>query len=930
MRTVTNPTEQQPLQETLRENEHLLDRIAKAMPGILYVYDITEQRNVYINRQIAEILGYSPEAVQAMGANVLSTLTHSDDLLKIAAHHQQFITAKDGEVIEIEYRMRDANGEWHWIISRDLVFARTGDGLVQQILGTAADITRLKQVEEKLRQSEERFRVALKHAPVVVFNQDTELRYTWIYNPILGANVEDIVGRFDAELMTAEDAQRLTAIKRQVLTSGVGARLETSVVLKGDIHYYDLTIEPMRVKHSDPVCASEARGSLAWCDRSQGNRSEDIVGITCVAVDITERRQVEIEILALNAELEQRVAKRTEELRCVNEELRQEIGKCQQIEDVLQTANQDLERYVIELADTNQELETTLAELTASQEEVQKQNQELIATHQALEQERQRYQELFNFAPDAYLVTDIQGNIQEANQAAATLLGVPQTYLVGKPLIGFVIDSDRKTFSTQLLQLKQLQRLQDWEVQLQRGKGSPFFAAITVAIVLDPNGKSVGLRWLIRDISQRKHAEQTIKQRSEWERLLGTITNHIRQSLDLDRILTTTVTEVRQLLQADRVIVFRLCPDGVGRTIAEAVAPGQPTIIEEEFPEETFPDECYEFYRQGNVRIVSEIENDKVATCLIEYFVELGVKSKLVVPLLQDSLVWGVLSVHYCTEPPRQWQDWEIESLQRLASKIAIAIQQGELYQQVQHALAQEKELNELKSRFVSMASHEFRTPLSTILSSADLLEYYAQTGSTDKTSEHIQRIQAACLNMTDLLNDILVIGRSEAGKQEFKPSWLELSKFCGNLVAELQLSVGSKHTLTFVSQSHYVSAYMDEKLLRHILTNLLSNAIKYSPQGESIQFKLFCEDGAAIFQIQDEGIGIPPEDQPHLFESFHRAKNVGTIPGSGLGLAIVKRSVDLHGGKIAIASEIGVGTTVSVTLPLNGCSQTDEEDSGD
>jgi PAS domain S-box-containing protein len=250
--------------------------------------------------------------------------------------------------------------------------------------------------------------------------------------------------------------------------------------------------------------------------------------------------------------------------------------------------------------------------------------------------------------------------------------------------------------------------------------------------------------------------------------------------------------------------------------------------------------------------------------------------------------------------------------------------------EEMRKALAQEKELNELKSRFVSMASHEFRTPLSAILSSADLLEYYVREGAVEKQLEHIQRIQTSCVNMTELLNDILIIGRVEAGKLDFKPSSLDLAELCGNLLEELQLIIDSKHKLTFASQDEYIPACMDEKLLRHILTNLLSNAIKYSPKGGNIQLKLFCQDGAGVFQIQDEGIGIPKEDQPRLFESFHRAKNVGTIPGTGLGLAIVKRSVDLHGGQIAIASEVGVGTTVTVTLPLNGCSQTDEEDSGD
>jgi signal transduction histidine kinase len=150
------------------------------------------------------------------------------------------------------------------------------------------------------------------------------------------------------------------------------------------------------------------------------------------------------------------------------------------------------------------------------------------------------------------------------------------------------------------------------------------------------------------------------------------------------------------------------------------------------------------------------------------------------------------------------------------------------------------------------------------------------------------------------------------------------LEQFCGNLVEELQLSASTQHTLALVSQCQCVDAWVDEKLLRHILNNLLSNAIQYSPAGGTVHFELTCHYREAIFQIRDEGIGIPPEDLKRLFETFHRATNVGEIQGTGLGLAIVKRAVDLHGGKIAVNSEVGIGTTFTVTLPLHGDRQDD------
>jgi PAS domain S-box-containing protein len=237
----------------------------------------------------------------------------------------------------------------------------------------------------------------------------------------------------------------------------------------------------------------------------------------------------------------------------------------------------------------------------------------------------------------------------------------------------------------------------------------------------------------------------------------------------------------------------------------------------------------------------------------------------------------------------------------------------------IRNALEKEKELGELKSRFVTMASHEFRTPLATILSSSELLEYYSHKWSDEKKLKHQQRIQSSVKHMTNLLDDVLLIGKAEAGKLEFQPKLLDIIQFCRDLVEEVQVTTQS-HTINFCpqEQGNKIDGLIDEKLLRHIITNLLTNAVKYSPQGKEVIFSLSCDRDRAIFSIQDKGIGISEEDKQKLFESFHRGKNVSNIPGTGLGLAIVKKSVDLHGGTITIDSQLEVGTTFTVTLPLN------------
>lgn len=240
-------------------------------------------------------------------------------------------------------------------------------------------------------------------------------------------------------------------------------------------------------------------------------------------------------------------------------------------------------------------------------------------------------------------------------------------------------------------------------------------------------------------------------------------------------------------------------------------------------------------------------------------------------------------------------------------------------------ALTQAQELNELKSRFVSMTSHEFRTPLAIIKSSTQLLQRYEW--SKEERDTQLNQILSAVGHMLQLLNDVLTLGKAEAGKFDFNPVSLELTQFCESLVQEIQTSFEARDRIDFIANSpeenRLIEARMDEKLLRQILTNLLSNALKYSDRDSLVRFTLMVDFDAhsgerqAIFQVEDRGIGIPPEEQSLLFESFHRAKNVGTVPGTGLGLAIVKKCVDLYGGTIECESRVGEGTTFEIVLPL-------------
>lgn len=256
-----------------------------------------------------------------------------------------------------------------------------------------------------------------------------------------------------------------------------------------------------------------------------------------------------------------------------------------------------------------------------------------------------------------------------------------------------------------------------------------------------------------------------------------------------------------------------------------------------------------------------------------------------------------------------------------LSTTIEIALSRHQAEVATQQALKRERELHEIKSRFVSVVSHEFRNPLSVIQFALDILSDKGNAIATEKKQRYIEQAQRSICQMRELLEDILIIGESEVGDLQCQPNSIDLTYFCRILVEELQMSVGAERSVRFTIHSAADNPQpfycFDGKLLHYILSNLLSNAIKYSPEQSEVKFEAICSPNAVTFRIQDQGIGIPIEDQPYLFNPFYRSSNAKNIPGTGLGLSIVKQCVDAHNGVIAIESEPGVGTTVTVEFQL-------------
>ena len=276
---------------------------------------------------------------------------------------------------------------------------------------------------------------------------------------------------------------------------------------------------------------------------------------------------------------------------------------------------------------------------------------------------------------------------------------------------------------------------------------------------------------------ERRRVEEALRMQTEQERLIGAIAQRIRQTLNLDEILNTTVEEVLQLLECDRVLIFRLYPDGTGKVTTEAVKPGWPATWGETFPNECFPSECYKNYCQGNARVITDVASDLVANCLAEYMQAIGVKSKMVVPILQQKTLWGLLIVHQCTKQ-RIWQKGEIHLLSSLATQAGIAIQQSQLYQQLEEA---NQELHRLvtidgltqvanRRRFDEYLRQEWRrlareqAPLSLIMCDVDFFKLYNDTYGHQAGDECLKQVAGAIDNSIERPADLV----ARYGGEEF------------------------------------------------------------------------------------------------------------------------------------------------------------------
>lgn len=406
------------------------------------------------------------------------------------------------------------------------------------------------------------------------------------------------------------------------------------------------------------------------------------------------------------------------------------------------------------------------------------------------------------------------------------------------------------------------------ELQMKRKDGSTFWCSLS-GKAIDPGNPRAGSIWVLSDITLRRQLEEELS----------------RTLAQREAILRSTLVGITFTVHRRHVWLNEKVAHMLGYRVDELI--GQSSVIH-------FPDrKAWADFGAAGYAALARGE---------AYTAETQMKRK------DGTLIW--CQVYGEAIEPTDLGKGTIWTFLDITD-------QKRAQEETRRALAKERELSELKSRFVSMTSHEFRTPLATILSSAELLDDYGDRLPEVEKKELFEHVKAAVTRMTHMLDDVLVIGKADAGRFHFNPAPCDPRAFCVGLLDELRRATNGSHQLAFSHRGDEAVRLLDAQILRHVLSNLVGNAIKYSPRGELVRLELECRDDATVFEVIDRGIGIPDDDRTRLFETFTRGRNVANISGTGLGLAIVKRLVSLHGGSISVDSRVGHGSRFTVSFPL-------------
>lgn len=570
---------------------------------------------------------------------------------------------------------------------------------------------------------------------------------------------------------------------------------------------------------------------------------------------------------------------------------------------------------VEQLRSANEELRIQAEELEAQTEEISAQNEALRAAGQAVEDERRRYQELFDLAPGGYLVTDQNGNIREANRAAAEMLNVSAERLAGKPLVVFVAKEERSAFYAQLASLPAGGAAHHWEMRLRPRKRAPFPAWVDLAPMRD----APGLRWLLRDITERKRIERELEQRNHDLLQLYQVSQTLTATLDLQQVMDRLMQGITEIVNAQATSLWlwdKTHPDELVCRAAFYPGAERPPV-----GLRLRSGQCLIGWvaQNGQSAIVAHAPDDPRFEPVIDRHTGLRTTSLLAAPLLVRDAVTGVLQV--VNKLDGEFDRHDLTLIETLSSSAAIAIDNAQLVEAQRRFALTLQARNEELDAYGHTVAHDLKNPTALIISYAQVLDSDGATLSEAERRQSLQAILHGGLKMVAIIDELLLLASVRqksvpVSRLDMRPIVSEVAERLSPLLKEFQAELVLPRSGTWPAAKGY-APWVEE-----VWVNYISNALKYGgtpsapPRvelgGEALP------DGMARFWVRDNGSGLTPEEQARLFTPFTRVGQPRAT-GHGLGLSIVRRIVERLGGQVQVESAPGRGSRFSFTLPRAG-----------
>ncbi|MGB3656097.1 MAG: PAS domain S-box protein, partial [Rivularia sp. (in: cyanobacteria)] len=914
-------TEKKQAEQQLSESQQFIERITDTTPGLLYVYDLVEQQNVYVNNQIGELLGYTPAEIRDMGKELFPRIMHPDDLARVPELQQRFDSAEDGEILGIEYRLRHVNGEWRWFYGKETVFNRNAAGSPRQIIGTVVDITNLKQTQEELRSSNERFQLASRAVDSVIYDWDitfNSIIRTEGLTSILGYSLEEIEPTIQwwMQLVHPEDKNNLSQPLQAVLADGEYYTFEYRVRHKeGDYRYVLDRGSVVRNAQSIPVRVVGAITDIS--DRKLAETAlreseakykriieSNIVGIYFgdFSGKIYEANDAFLEIVGYNREdLENGLLNSNQmivgtESQAMIPQIREELetnGVCTPFEK--QYVRKDGTRVSVLTAIACIEGKETEGYSVCFVLDISQRKQ----AREKLRESEAKFRRIIESNIVGIYFGDFTGKIFEANDSFLQTFGYTRSELENGSLYwNRMTPPEYSQLDEQKMQEIQTGGVcKPFEKEYLAKDGTRIPVLLAIACI--EGGETEGYRvCLILDISERKQAQLELRENEQSYRFL---------SESIPQIVWSCNPQGECEYISGRWLEY------TGQAIEEAKSFGWIEFLHPEDAESV----RHIWQRSLNTGELYEAE--------LRYRRRDGIYRWFLVRALPMKDEQGKVLKWFGTNTDIH----ELKQLEAIRS---------ELLQREQTARTAAEAANNAKDDFVAMVSHDLRSPLNSILGWAKLL----RTRNLDETAttRALETIERNAKSQAKLLEDLLDMSRILRGTIH-----LDLTQI--NLVETVQTAVNTAYPVADV-KSIYIESILDDSLpliegdsnrLGQVLGNLLSNAIKFTPEEGRILLELSAEEMGrwgvkgmggqreqqklnssryAQITVSDTGIGINPDFLPYVFERYRQAEGTRKKGGLGLGLAISRHIIELHGGTIEVFSRgEGEGSSFAIKLPI-------------